>query len=220
MKIFKRFLDAGFNFQIKDSKVILREDEKIIFEIPFEEDNKIEDLIEENCNYHLKMISIKDPEYFEDADEIHLQNQWKGLILRIKRLVKGVEVKLGENVVEEFIELFQQKFPDISKVIDFEKNRYGDILSGEITKDYFILNKIKFWKKVGVSIKKFEDILSIFRSTCNFHEEGTDQFKMKTNGLTFTIGDFKDHLAVRFVTTNKTCYAEIWFRWWASGVND
>jgi hypothetical protein len=48
MKTFKRFLDAGFNFQIKDSEVILREDEKIIFEIPFEEDNKIEDLIEEN----------------------------------------------------------------------------------------------------------------------------------------------------------------------------
>ena len=220
MKTFKRFLDAGFNFQIKDSEVILREDEKIIFEIPFEEDNKIEDLIEENCNYHLKMISIKDPEYFEDADEFYLQNQWKDLILRIKRLVKGVEMKLGENIVEEFIELFQQKFPDISKVIDFEKNRYGDILSGEITKDYFILNKIKFWKKDGVTIKKFEDILSIFRSTCNFHEEGTDQFKMKTNGLTFTIGDFKDHLAVRFVTTNKTCYAEIWFRWWAPGVND
>lgn len=220
MKIFKRFLDAGFNFQIKDSEIILREDEKIIFEIPFEEDNKIEDLIEENCNYHLKMISIKDPDYFEDADEYYLQNEWKDLILRIKHLVKGVEMKLGENVVEEFIELFQQKFPDISKVIDFEKNRYGDILSGEITKGHFILNKIKFWKKARVSIEKFEDILSIFRSTRNFHEEGTDQFKMKTNGLTFTIGDFKDHLAVRFVTTNKTCYAEIWFRWWASRVND
>ena len=25
--------------------------------------------------------------------------------------------------------------------LDFEKNRYGDILSDEITKDYFILNK-------------------------------------------------------------------------------
>lgn len=220
MKTFKRFLDAGFNFQIKDSEVILREDEKIIFEIPFEEDNKIEDLIEENCNYHLKMISIKDPEYFEDADEFYLQNQWKDLILRIKHLVKGVEMKLGENVVEEFIELFQQKFPDISKVIDFEKNRYGDILSGEITKDYFILNKIKFWKKDGVTIKKFEDILSIFRSTCNFHEEGTDQFEMKTTGLTFIIGDFDDYLAVDFSTKNKTSYAEIWFRWWAPGVND
>jgi hypothetical protein len=44
MKTFKRFLDSGFNFQIKDSEVILREDEKIIFEMPFEEDNKIEDL--------------------------------------------------------------------------------------------------------------------------------------------------------------------------------
>ena len=82
MKTFKRFLDAGFNFQIKDSEVILREDEKIIFEIPFEEDNKIEDLIEENCNYHLKMISIKDPEYY-------LQNEWKNLILKIKYLVKS-----------------------------------------------------------------------------------------------------------------------------------
>lgn len=92
MKTFKRFLDAGFNFQIKDSEVILREDEKIIFEIPFEEDNKIEDLIEENCNYHLKMISIKDPEYFEDADEYYLQHEWKDLILRIKHLVKGVEM--------------------------------------------------------------------------------------------------------------------------------
>ena len=49
MKIFKRFLDSGFNFQIKDSEVILREDKKIIFEIPFEEDSTIEDLIEENC---------------------------------------------------------------------------------------------------------------------------------------------------------------------------
>ena len=89
MKTFKRFLDAGFNFQIKDSEVILREDEKIIFEIPFEEDSIIEDLIEENCNYHLKMISIKDPEYFEDADEFYLQNQWKDLIYHIKYLVKS-----------------------------------------------------------------------------------------------------------------------------------
>ena len=129
-------------------------------------------------------------------------------------------MKLGENLVEEFIELFQQKFPDISKVIDFEKNRYGDILSGEITKGHFILNKIKFWKKDGVTIKKFEKDLSIFRSTCNFPEKGSDQFEMKTTGLTFTIGDFDDYLAVGFVTTNKTCYAEIWFRWWAPGVND
>ena len=129
-------------------------------------------------------------------------------------------MKLGENVVEEFIELFQQKFPDISKVIDFEKNRYGDILSGEITKDYFILNKIKFWKKDGVTIKKFEKDLSIFRSTCNFPEKGSDQFEMKTTGLTFIIGDFDDYLAVDFSTKNKTSYAEIWFRWWAPGVND
>ena len=90
MKIFKRFLDSGFNFQIKDSEVILREDEKIIFEIPFEEDSIIEDLIEENCNYHLKMISIKDPDYFEDADEYYLQNEWRDLINRIKYLVKKV----------------------------------------------------------------------------------------------------------------------------------
>ena len=27
-------------------------------------------------------------------------------------------------------------------------------------------------------------------------------------------------LAVEFTITNKTCYAEIWFRWWAPGVND
>ena len=47
MKTFKRFLDAGFNFQIKDSEVILREDEKIIFEMPFEEDNKIEECLVE-----------------------------------------------------------------------------------------------------------------------------------------------------------------------------
>ena len=89
MKIFKRFLDAGFNFQIKDSEVILREDEKIIFEIPFEEDSTIEDLIEENCNYHLEMISIKDPEYFEDADEYYLQHEWKDLLYHIKHLVKS-----------------------------------------------------------------------------------------------------------------------------------
>ena len=89
MKIFKRFLDAGFNFQIKDSEVILLEDEKIIFEIPFEEDSGIEDLIEENCNYHLKMISIKDPEYFEDTDEYYLQNEWKDLLYHIKHLVKS-----------------------------------------------------------------------------------------------------------------------------------
>ena len=89
MKTFKRFLDAGFNFQIKDSEVILREDEKIIFEIPFEEDSTIEDLIEENCNYHLKMISIKDPEYFEDTDEYYLQNEWKDLLHHIKSLIKG-----------------------------------------------------------------------------------------------------------------------------------
>ena len=87
-----------------------------------------------------------------------------------------------------------------------------------VSLNYFILNKIKFWKKDGVTIKKFEKDLSIFRSTCNFHEEGTDQFEMKTTGLTFTIGDFDDYLAVRFVTTTKTCYAEIWFRWWAPGV--
>lgn len=219
MKIFKKFLDAGFNFQIKDSEVVLREDEKIIFEIPFDEDSIIEDLIEENCNHHLKMISTKDPEYFEGCDAEYLQNEWKDLILKIKHLVKRVEMKLGEKVVEEFIELFQQKFPDISKVIDFEKNRC-DMLSCEIIKGYFILNKIKFWKKDEVTIKKFEKDLSIFRSTCNFQEEGSDQFKMKTLGLTFTIGDFDDRLAVEFITTNKTCYAEIWFRWWAPGVDN
>jgi hypothetical protein len=93
-------------------------------------------------------------------------------------------MKLGENVVEEFIELFQQKFPDISKVIDFEKNRYGDILSGEITKGHFILNKIKFWKKDGVTIKKFEKDLSIFRSTCNFPEKGSGLFSPPTLSTT------------------------------------
>lgn len=88
MKTFKRLLDVGFNFQIKDSEVILREDEKIIFEMPFDEDTKIEELIEDNCNYHLKMISIKDPEYFEDTDEYYLQNEWKDLLESIKKLVK------------------------------------------------------------------------------------------------------------------------------------
>lgn len=212
MKIFKKFLDAGFNFQIKDSEVILREDEKIIFEMPFEEDSTIEDLIEENCNHHLKMILTKDPDYFEDTDEYYLQNEWRDLILKIKYLVKGAKMELGENVVEEFIELFQQKFPDISKVIDFEKNRNGNILVGKIIGGNYTIHNINFYKKPEIDKKDFEESLNIFIT--NHTLEDKSKFVMETlGGMVFEIGDGDDTLAVTYEDILDEYVASIWFRW-------
>ena len=121
-------------------------------------------------------------------------------------------MKLGENVVEEFIELFQQKFPDISKVIDFEKNRYGNILIGKIIGGNYTIHHINFYKKPEIDKKDFEEALNIF--TINHSLEDKSKFVMETlGGMVFEIGDGDDTLAVTYEDVLDEYVASIWFRW-------
>lgn len=127
-------------------------------------------------------------------------------------------MSVHQDIKNEFVEIFKQRFPEISKVIDFEKNINGDIISNEIIKSHFILNIIKFWKKEKVQDEEFEEVLDIFR-TCNF-ENNEESFELETMGLTFIIGDFDDTSAVEIVKDPNGTYAKIWFRWWVPGIDD
>lgn len=120
-------------------------------------------------------------------------------------------MEVGQNIKFEFISKFKLKFPEISKLIDFEINENGNILTGVKVESNFILNEICFYKKKGISEEKFTKALLVFQTNYNIRPDIVmDCMESKI----FEIGDGDDYDAVTFQKVNKKLTAKIWFRWW------
>ena len=121
-------------------------------------------------------------------------------------------IELGGFVVEEFVNKFQERFPEISTKIDFEKNRNGNILIGKIIGGNYTIHNINFYKKPEIDKKDFEESLNIFIT--NHTLEDKSKFVMETlGGMVFEIGDGDDTLAVTYKDVLDEYVACIWFRW-------
>ena len=80
-------------------------------------------------------------------------------------------MEVGQNIKFEFISKFKLKFPEISKLIDFEINENGNILTGVKVESNFILNEICFYKKKGISEEKFTKALLVFQTNYNIRPD-------------------------------------------------
>ena len=128
---------------------------------------------------------------------------------------KCMGLEIGQNIKDEFISEFQKKFPDFSKLIDFEINRYGNILEISKIDSCFILDIITFYKKEEVFESDFILALNKFKATWNIDAKITLK-SMCSDGVDriFEIGDGDDPSAVKYNKVNDKFVAKIWFRWW------
>ncbi len=154
-----------------------------------------------------KKLSLYDPSKTENGPDLFVHN--------LQEIVdKEVDhnIKLGDCIVEEFVNKFQERFPEISTKIDFEKNRNGNILVGKIIEGNYTIHNINFYKKPEIDKKDFEEALNIF--TINHSLEDKTKFVMETlGGMVFEIGDGDDTLAVTYGVVLDEYVASIWFRW-------
>ena len=128
-------------------------------------------------------------------------------------------IELSKCIVEEFVNKFQERFPEISTKIDFEKNRNGNILIGKIIGGNYTIHNINFYKKPEIDKKDFEEALNIF--TINHSLEDKTKFVMETlGGMVFEIGDGDDTLAVTYKEVLGEYVACIWFRWFGDVKKD
>lgn len=118
-------------------------------------------------------------------------------------------MEVGEHLKDEFLEQFIKLFPEKTKSINLEINRYGNLLEYKTILGRFILDHINFYKKDEASIEDFENALNPFRTNYDIFIK-----YIYLNGMEFEIGDGDDLEAVTYRWVNGKYVATIWLRWW------
>ena len=118
-------------------------------------------------------------------------------------------MEVGQHLKDEFHEQFNKLFPEKTKFIDLEINKYGNLLEYKTISGRFILNHINFYKKDEASIEDFENALNPFRTNYDIFIK-----YIYLNGKEFEIGDGDDLEAVTYRWINGKYVATIWLRWW------